>query len=130
MSSPVKFPYRILVEWSDSDAVFIARVPSLPQVSAHGDTAEEAIKEVQIAASLFLDDPKFKAPPSDLGERFSGKLNLRIPESLHADLSRRATIEGVSLNQLMVYLLSRPEPVLATVATTQSKGRARKAVDG
>lgn len=40
-------------------------------------------------------------------EEYSGKLVLRIPRSLHKSLKERAAIEGVSLNQYMLYKLSR-----------------------
>lgn len=40
-------------------------------------------------------------------EDYSGKLVLRIPRSLHKALKEAATIEGVSLNQYMLYKLSR-----------------------
>ena len=38
---------------------------------------------------------------------YSGKLVIRIPRSLHKSLKREAEIEGVSLNQYMLYKLSR-----------------------
>jgi predicted HicB family RNase H-like nuclease len=38
---------------------------------------------------------------------YSGKVNLRMPRSLHRDLARRAEEEGVSLNQFMVVVLAR-----------------------
>jgi uncharacterized protein (DUF1778 family) len=38
---------------------------------------------------------------------YSGKVNLRMPKSLHRDLARRAEKEGVSLNQFMVVALAR-----------------------
>ncbi len=40
-------------------------------------------------------------------EDFSGKVVLRMPKSLHRDLARRAKVEGVSLNQIMVTNLAR-----------------------
>lgn len=40
-------------------------------------------------------------------EDYSGKLILRIPRSLHKHLKEEAAIEGVSLNQYMLYKLSR-----------------------
>lgn len=40
-------------------------------------------------------------------EGYSGKLVLRIPRSLHKELKEQAAIEGVSLNQYMLYKLSR-----------------------
>lgn len=38
---------------------------------------------------------------------FSGKLNIRIPKSLHFQLSQEAKKDGVSLNQYIVYKLAR-----------------------
>ena len=40
-------------------------------------------------------------------EGYSGRLVLRIPRSLHRDLKAQAAAEGVSLNQYMLYKLSR-----------------------
>lgn len=39
-------------------------------------------------------------------EDYSGRLVLRIPRSLHKALKEAAKIEGVSLNQYMIYKLS------------------------
>lgn len=38
---------------------------------------------------------------------YSGKLNIRIPKSLHRQLSLDAQRDGVSLNQYIVYKLAR-----------------------
>lgn len=38
--------------------------------------------------------------------KFSGKLNIRIPKSLHCDLSKEAKQQGVSLNQYIAYVLA------------------------
>ncbi len=40
-------------------------------------------------------------------EEYSGRLVLRIPRSLHRSLKEQAELEGVSLNQYMLYKLSR-----------------------
>lgn len=38
---------------------------------------------------------------------YSGQFKLRIPKSLHMQLAQQAKLEGVSMNQLCVYLLSQ-----------------------
>lgn len=38
---------------------------------------------------------------------YSGRIVLRIPRSLHKSLKEAAKLEGVSLNQYMLYKLSR-----------------------
>lgn len=40
-------------------------------------------------------------------EEYSGKLVLRIPRSLHRSLKEAAAVEGVSLNQYMLYKLAK-----------------------
>jgi predicted DNA binding CopG/RHH family protein len=40
-------------------------------------------------------------------EEYSGRIVVRIPRSLHKALKEAAAIEGVSLNQYMLYKLSR-----------------------
>lgn len=100
------FPYRMVTDWSEADECFVARVPALPNCAAHGDTAAEAAAEAQRAAELMIDVLGDKAPASDHAEAYSGTLRLRLPRYLHAALARRAALEGVSLNQMMVALLA------------------------
>ncbi|MCA1749367.1 MAG: type II toxin-antitoxin system HicB family antitoxin [Parasphingopyxis sp.] len=50
--------YHIDLFWSDEDDRWIANVPDLQYCSAHGDTPEEALSEVQIAMQLWLDTAK------------------------------------------------------------------------
>ena len=99
------FRYRIVVEWSDEDQAFIARVPAFPGCIAHGETAEKATHEAERAAELMLDvlrEDRKAPPPEDAVADFSGQLRLRLPKSLHEQVSRLATAEGVSLNTLLL----------------------------
>src|SRR5438132_81358 len=89
-----EFHYRIVVEWSAEDGVFVARVPAFPGCAAHGDSPEKAAREGRRAASLMIDvlredgDP---LPPEDATADYSGNLRLRLPRSLHQQLAQRAT---------------------------------------
>ncbi len=49
------YRYGFHVFWSDEDDAYIAIVPGFEGVSAHGDTAEEALHEVQIALQLVVE---------------------------------------------------------------------------
>ncbi len=104
------FPYRIVAEWSAPDDAFVARVPALPGCSADGPTMAKAISEAQVAAEGILAAMEAHgrpAPPIDTSASgASGNIRLRLPRSLHANLSTQAELEGVSLNQLMVSMLS------------------------
>lgn len=68
-------PYQITVAWSAVDEAFEARVPALKHCLAYGDTPEKAVKEVKIAAELWIEAAKkngFDPPASDTAlERLS-----------------------------------------------------------
>jgi predicted RNase H-like HicB family nuclease len=49
------FYYAVTVQWSDEDAVYVARVPVLPGCAAHGDSLEDAVREVRVAAEGILE---------------------------------------------------------------------------
>lgn len=68
-------------------------------------TEEEA---ASLAAAEAMDDgttESLEQLKNEL-EEYSGKLVLRIPRSLHKTLKQAAAVEGVSLNQYMLYKLS------------------------
>lgn len=102
--------YPIKVFYSEEDEGFIAVIADLPGCSAFGETEEEAIKEIKIAEELWIktaskEGRKIPAPSQE--DTYSGKILARTPKSLHQALTEKAKEEGVSLNQLVVYLLSR-----------------------
>ena len=63
--------YEIILFWSDEDQVFIADVPELPGCMAHGNTPEEALKQVKEAIQLWIDTAReFGDPiPQPKGKR-------------------------------------------------------------
>ena len=65
---------------------------------------------MRIAQELWLKTARRegrKIPQPSSEDVFSGKILARTPKSLHRALMEKAKEEGVSLNQLVVYLLSR-----------------------
>ena len=101
--------YSTQVVWSEEDGGYVATTPELDGVSAFGDSPEGALAELSVARSLWLEQMKASGeePPAPLAlQPYSGQFRLRIPRSLHAWLAARAAIEGVSLNTLIVQLLS------------------------
>jgi len=47
--------YEIILYWSNEDHAFIAEVPELPGCMAHGDSQDEALKNVNDAMQLWID---------------------------------------------------------------------------
>lgn len=68
-----------------------------------------SVKELEKAFKDSIDD--YISWCKERGEQpekaFSGKLNLRIPPALHAQLAHRAITQGVSLNSLIVNALQK-----------------------
>lgn len=73
----MKPEYHINVFWSDEDSCWIADVPDLRHCSAHGETPEEAVREVLVAQELWLDvarehgdpvpEPRYRPTPATAG---------------------------------------------------------------
>ncbi|MCG8469513.1 MAG: toxin-antitoxin system HicB family antitoxin [Gemmatimonadetes bacterium] len=98
--------YPVEVFWVEEDGAYFAISPALGNgVSAYGDTPEEAITEFGVVLDLVLESYKEHGvePPAPTA---SGKLSLRLPKSLHAQLARQAESENVSLNMLLVSMLA------------------------
>lgn len=114
--------YPAEVFWSDEDEGFIAIAPDLPGSSAWGATETEALTELRDAIVAWIEAARaagnaVPAPsPPRLPDQFSGKFLLRMPRELHADLSHSADQQGVSLNQYLVYLLTKRDTIEQVVA--------------
>jgi predicted RNase H-like HicB family nuclease len=50
----MKNKYEIIIYWSETDKVFIAEIPELKGCIAHGDTQNEALKEINTVAEEWL----------------------------------------------------------------------------
>ncbi len=52
--------YEIIIYWSEADRVFVAEMPELNGCIAHGNTQDEALKEVNVVAHEWLQIAKEK----------------------------------------------------------------------
>lgn len=59
----MKSRYHINVFYSTEDKCFIADIPDLKYCSAHGDTPEEALREVLVAQQLWLESARAAKKP-------------------------------------------------------------------
>lgn len=101
--------FSLVVQWSEEDEGYIATIPELTGLSAFGVTKEEALKELEVAREAYLEvfiEDGCQLPEPDTLNSYSGQTRLRLPKSLHASLSRKAKMEGVSLNTYIIHLLS------------------------
>jgi predicted RNase H-like HicB family nuclease len=56
--------YHINVFFSDEDGCFVADIPDLKYCSAFGTTAEEAVREVEMAKAAWLKAAKKQGKPT------------------------------------------------------------------
>ncbi len=98
--------HPVIIEWSDEDAAYVARVPALPGCIATGETLEAAARELATAIALWLDSAEKHgdAIPSPA----MAKLEVDLPAWAAASLARRATLIGVPRQSLIkVWLVER-----------------------
>ena len=93
--------YRTEVFFSEEDAGYIARLLEVPTLSAFGERAEDAVRELQIATENWLVAlaARGEEPPEPFMDRnYSGEFRLRVPKELHRALVMEAERNAVSLN--------------------------------
>jgi predicted RNase H-like HicB family nuclease len=63
--------YEVIIYWSKEDDAYIAEVPQLAGCVAHGDSQEQALRNVQDAMCLWIETAKeFGDPiPEPIGRR-------------------------------------------------------------
>lgn len=94
---------------ADPGGGYVILFPDLPGCMTQVENIDEVGPVADEIRTLWIEttfDMGQDIPLPTYPEAFSGKFNVRIPKSLHRDLVHLAEDEGVSLNQLVVSLLS------------------------
>ena len=47
--------YELIIYWSNEDGAYVAEAPELPGCKAHGDTQENALRNITQAMELWLE---------------------------------------------------------------------------
>lgn len=47
--------YSVLIQYDKTDKIYVASIPELPGCMAHGNTREQALKEIEIAKELWIE---------------------------------------------------------------------------
>ena len=98
---------------TDSDEIeWVAEFPDLPGCVGAGETAEEAVTMAIDAKKAWIkaaqeNGRNIPEPINPYESDYSGKFTLRLPKTLHRELVLQAEDEGVSLNQYILYLISK-----------------------
>ncbi len=109
----LKMPYKLEIVPDTAEGGYVASYPELRGCITCGETIETVCANALDAKREWLkaaieDGVPIPEPPepNDL-EEYSGQFKLRLPKSLHKQLSEQSKREGVSMNQYCVYLLSQ-----------------------
>lgn len=106
----MELPYRMEIVPDVEEGGYAVTFPELPGCITCGETLEQAVRNATDAKNAWLeaalDEGIAIAMPDELNE-YSGQFKLRIPKSLHRQLSEHSKREGISMNQYCLYLLSR-----------------------
>ena len=124
-------PYaRVLV--ADETGGYTAQILEFPGCFAEGDTAEEAIRNLDDAMADWIEtviESEGRVPDPLESQGYSGRLVLRMPKSIHKQAVARAVLDGVSLNQWMLDAIAqrmgaeRRSDELARIIASEKNGR-------
>ena len=98
-----KYSYNI--EFDVDDDIYIAKCAELPALAAHGNTQEEALKEIKIAvlgALEWMKEEGEEIPEPFSLHKFSGEFRVRMPPEKHRKIAIEASLQGISMNQFIV----------------------------
>lgn len=100
--------FKKIVE-DDSETYYRVTIPKLPGVIAYGDSLDEAVTELNEAKKAWFSSCLRRniRIPEPVNKKYSGKLLVRMPKSLHAHLAEEADEENVSLNSFIVSKLAQ-----------------------
>ncbi|MCS7219261.1 MAG: type II toxin-antitoxin system HicB family antitoxin [Thermus sp.] len=102
----LRYPVLLVPE---PEGGFTALVPDLEGCVSVGETEEEALANLEEARQLWIEtayEHGDEIPLPSSAKEYSGRILVRMPKSLHRRLDEEARAEGISLNQLIVSLLS------------------------
>jgi antitoxin HicB len=107
----VTLPYHLMLvrDSEEKGRPWTASVEELPGCTSRGATSEEALAGIEAAMETWiataLEEGRDVPEPRSAASH-SGRLLLRMPRTLHADLTRASEREGVSLNQFITDALA------------------------
>lgn len=105
----LSYPFQAI---ADEDGGWTIVFPDLPGCLSEADTPDEIGAMADEARRLWIEaeyESGADIPLPSMPEEYSGRFNVRIPKSLHRHLAETAEREGVSLNQLVLSILSGAE---------------------
>ena len=96
--------FAVTLHLDQGDGEYLTHFVELPEVSAFGETPEDALNELAIAWRLYKDScaaDGVAIPVAPSQKEYSGQFQVRVDRRLHKALVIEAALAGVSLNALV-----------------------------
>jgi antitoxin HicB len=101
-------PYKLVIVPEEVGG-FFAKIEELPGCMTQGETMDEVLRNIDDAKRLWLQtalEDKMEIPLPECLRDYSGRFVVRMPASLHRRIAALADKEGVSINQMVLSLLT------------------------
>ena len=100
----MRYPCQVYQSQVAQHVFWVAKSASLKGCVGQGETAEEAISELEANEQEWIETAKeigipIPTVPVDASQEYSGKLTVRIAPGVHRDAAQIAKAEKVSLTQ-------------------------------
>ena len=102
--------YKMEAIRDETEGGFVLSIPELKGCITCADNLEQGIAMLEDAKKQWFTaalENRDDIPEPDSLEKYSGQFKIRLPKSLHKQLSEKSKEEGVSMNQYCLYLLSK-----------------------
>jgi antitoxin HicB len=98
-----------VVTYAADEGGYVAEIEELPGCITQADSLKEVYERIEDARRAWIEvayeeGMEITLPRTE--QEYSGKFVIRLPKYMHRRLSQQAILEGVSLNQYVVSLLS------------------------
>lgn len=105
----LKKPYSRVVIPDEESGTYTAQILEFPGCITEGETPQEAYERLEDVALSWIEsalDMRQDIPLPWSNYEYGGKVALRLPKSLHKQVSLAAERDGTSLNQFIVMAIS------------------------
>ncbi len=113
MKKPDRFDGYTVNVFLDEDGEYLAHFVELPNVSAFGESPEEALSELTTAWEGVKESYKKheeQVPVAPARKKYSGQFNVRLDRRIHRALAIEAAKAGISLNAIVSQKLAKNTP--------------------
>lgn len=105
----LQYPFEVRPLTKEEGGGWLVTFPDLPGCMTDGETIEEALHNAEDAIKSWIETSKelnLPIPDKEENGEAKGRFLQRVPKTLHAKLIRKAKAEGVSVNTLVISLIS------------------------